>query len=204
MKPEVFYVEGNVAVGKRECISYCAELLREKGKKVKVIVDHTQRWENEGLFSRDTLNDVRAFCAYGPLIDFLNRERFLKSEEAKEYDVVLIEQHPSVVVDVFHDDDMVQSLFEAVGAISDVLASPAHTLYITGAPTVCFERVRRRNKPYEKLLDEDSLADLERKLEDCFKKREVEGGKVHRIDSFGATSNHISALMTEYVEKIIN
>lgn len=197
-------MEGNVAVGKSECIMYCAELLREKGKKVKVIVDEAQRWEDEGLFAGNTANDVRAFCAYGPLIDFLNRDRFLKSEEAKAYDIVLIERHPTVVVDVFHDDDMVQTLFEGVGAISDVLTSPAHTLYIMGASTVCFERVRRRNKPYEKLLDEDKLADLEGKLEDCFKKREVDGGKIYRIDSFGATSNHVSTLMTEYIEKIVN
>lgn len=204
-KPEVFYVEGNVGVGKSECISYCAELLREKGKKVKVIVDEAWRWEEEGLFTRDTANDVRAFCAYGPLIDFLDRERFLKSEEAKAYDVVLIERHPSVVVDVFHDaDEMVRALFEAVGSVTDVLAPPAHTLYVAGAPTVCFERIRRRNKTHEKLMDEDTLADLEKKLEDCFKKREVDGGKVHRIDSFGATSNHISTLMAEYVEKIIS
>lgn len=207
-KPPVIFIEGNVAVGKSECVRYCAELLREKGKKIKCIIDETERWETSGTLCRGTTQDLtekKVFCAYGPLLDFLDRERFYRSRDANLYDAILVERHPSVVTEVFHDEDeSVKRLYGAVGAISSMMDPPKHTVYIVGAPAICQERLRRRNKFYETDVDEERLQELEKKLEDCFKKREAEGGKVHRIDAFGATSNHVSTLMSEYIEKVLN
>ena len=208
-EPLFIFVEGNLAVGKSECVEYCAELLREKGKTVKCFAEETKRWSEANIMRFDREHSVgdaaaRVFVAYGPLRDYLERERFFRSEEIKDFDVVLLERHPSTVLDVFHDeDDVVRDLFDKVSGVTGVLVPPKHTVYISSTPIVCHERVKRRNDPRETHLTEDSLHDLETKLEDALRRREAEGGKVHRIDAFGATSNHVSAMMCEYVEKLL-
>ena len=57
----VFFFEGNVGVGKSECMKIVAEILREKGIAVICIEEDVERWSTEGLLAAKYGGDVSLF-----------------------------------------------------------------------------------------------------------------------------------------------
>ena len=200
------FFEGNVGVGKTECIHYVAELLKEKGKKIKCIAEESERWASKGLlFDARSLDKCKNFAAYGALRDYMMREQFFSSAEMHTYDAVLIERHPSTVCEIFHDeDDDIVDLFKAADGAIGFLATPEITIYIKNSPHICVQRTRNKGRESELTLQEDDFIQFDRKFEEMMVNRQANGGKVFTIDAFGASSNHLSAPIVECIEKLLN
>jgi thymidylate kinase len=186
----VFYFEGNVAVGKTECMHAVAELFREKGVTVKCIEENVERWRRDGLLERHYAGDEAAFVAHALLLDYLRRHALVQ-EALKTHAVVFVERHPTTSCRVFGFDSKSRALFDAVGTAIPGFASPvpAYTVYVKNPYRICHERSKRRARPEERDL---TLAMFERWStlhDDMMAHRKAQGGKVYEIDAFGADAH---------------
>lgn len=188
----VFYIEGNVGVGKTECAVCVCEMLREKGVKATLIEEPVATWENEGRLE-DARSDYgsQIFAAYTVLTGHLSRESSV--EDSKAWDVVLIERHPTTTLEVFDDSNEVRKLYEGVDKKTKFLSNPENTIYIKNSAHACYERARKRGRPSEKPLQEFAFEQWNLRLDEMMKKREALGGKVFIFDAFGADANHLTS-----------
>lgn len=189
-KAKVCYIEGNVGVGKSETMLELAELLREHGNTVACISQNEEKWAQKGLLADMSTDQGRQlFAAYALLQDHADRANFIATQSAA-FDVVLVERHPSTVVEVFDSSEVVNKLFVAIDAISGLLQNPLHTIYLKNTPAVCHARTVRRGRVEDKSLLEVVFQDLDHKHEEMLTKRKAMGGNVYVSDALGADSHH--------------
>jgi thymidylate kinase len=195
-RTRVFFFEGNVGVGKTECMHGVASMLREKGHTVLCIEEDVDRWVNEGLLAAKYQSDESVFSAYALLQDYLcRRERVNDAVQKQSHEIILVERHPSTSLKVFGigSNVRVKMLFETVAvALPDFLSTAGFTIYIKNSPHTCFERTKRRNRVDEKGLSEFSFEEWGKAHDDMMTEREAMGGKVFTFDAFGADSHQLS------------
>jgi thymidylate kinase len=189
-KAKVYYIEGNVGAGKTETMLELAELLRERGNTVSCLQQQERQWADKGLLA-DMSSDhgLQLFAAYGPLRDHVYRADYIATHSIN-FDVILVERHPTTTVDVFNDSEESNKLFAAVDAISGFMHIPLHTIYLKNTPAVCYARMTRRGRHEDKLLDEVMLQDFDHKHDEMLTKRQALGGNVYVSDALGADSHH--------------
>ena len=189
----VFFFEGNVGVGKSECMKIVAEILREKGIAVICIEEDVERWSTEGLLAAKYGGDEAVFSTHGLLFDYLRRHARVK-DALLSYEVVLVERHPSTSLKVFGTDVRTKALFETVAAAVPGFMTPVpeNTIYVKNSSRACFVRTQRRARPEEAHLDESAFETWGGALEDMMKERRAMGGTVFTLDAFGADSPQIS------------
>jgi thymidylate kinase len=191
-KAKVFYVEGNVGVGKTECATCVCELLRERGIKAKVIEENVDQWNNYLIDCRSDYGSL-VFAAYAALQGHMTRENSAKGDDAAELDVILIERHPTTTLEVFDESEPVQKLYESVNAMTGFLSNPAHTIYLKNSAQACYERSKRRGRASEKSLELFAFETWNYKHDEMMKKREALGGQVYTFDAFGANAHHLTS-----------
>jgi thymidylate kinase len=196
----VYHVEGNVGVGKTECVELVAETLREKGLRVAVIAEDVSRWVEEGYLSECRSDAGREVIgAFGVFDDCLRRHRELVDAAAR-FDVVFVERHPSTTLRVFDPPPPVKRLFERAGRlIPNFLDVPRETVYLKTSAHACHERVKRRGREGEKSLDEGAFDIWHEKHEDMMKEREAMGGKVYTFDAFGASATQLAPAVVKCI-----
>lgn len=189
----VFFFEGNVGVGKTDCMNAVAEILREKGVSVACVEENVEEWRKDGLLGQKYEGDESVFSAYGLLKDYLNRHSRVM-EAKKTHDVVLVERHPTTTLKVFGTDARTKTLFDTVGGLVPGFLTPVpeNTIYVKNSPRTCFERVKRRARPEERDLDEFAFETWSAAHEDMMKEREAMGGTVNTLDAFGADAHQLS------------
>jgi thymidylate kinase len=189
-KAKVFYIEGNVGVGKTETMLELAELLREHGVAVACLDQKVDDWSDQGfMLDMATERGLQFFAAYAMLQDYADRAHFVATQ-ATAFDVILIERHPTTTLDVFEDSLDVHKLYTSVDTISGFLQTPENTIYLKNAPAVCYARTMRRARKEEKVLDEESFQHCDHKHEEMLTKRKALGGNVFVSDALGGDSHH--------------
>jgi len=162
------YVEGNVAAGKTAFILEMKRCLEEKGKRVYVFVDQTERWTHQRILSgarSGTETGCRAFHTLGPLRDFVDRQRFVNEYEAK-YDYIIMEQHPRTTLNVFGAslDDATRELFETIHAAYAFMDKPKTTVHVNVSPKECYGRLCRRVREGEQDVNLFYIQSIEKRL----------------------------------------
>ena len=189
-KAKVCYIEGSVGVGKSETMLELAELLREHGNTVACLPQKEEEWAHKGFLADMSTDQGRQlFAAYALLQDHADRAKFIATQSAA-FDVVLVERHPSTVVEVFDSSEVVNKLFTAVDAISGLLTNPLHTIFLKNTAAVCHARTLRRGRVEDKPLLKVVFQDLDHKHEEMMTKRKAMGGNVYVSDALGADSHH--------------
>lgn len=186
----VFYFEGNVGVGKTECMLSVAEMLRERNLSVACLEERTDSWVGEGLLACKYSGEESKFHVHGLLQDYIRRYRCMKELEGQN-DVILIERHPTTSLKVFGIDALSKKLFDEVGASFPGFLDPvpAHTVYVKNSARACADRARRRGRIEEKDLDEFAFETWNGLHDDLMREREAMGGKVYVFDAFGADAH---------------
>ena len=189
----VFYFEGNVGVGKTECMHSVAEMLRERHLSVACLEENTEAWVSEGLLGCKYSGEEAKFNVHGLLCDYLRRHKRLM-DLREENDVVLVERHPSTSLKVFGVDVLSKKLFEEVGdAVPGFLNPvPAHTVYVKNSARACADRVRRRARTEEKSIEDFTFETWGDLHDDMMREREAMGGKVYVFDAFGADAHTLT------------
>jgi thymidylate kinase len=189
-KAKVFYIEGNIGVGKTETMLELAELLRERGVTVACIDQKEEDWLNMGLMAdMATERGLEHFAAYAALQDHADRANFI-FKQSTNFDVILVERHPTTTLDVFESSLAVSKLFKSIDAISGLLQNPQHTIYLKNRPAVCKARAKRRARRDGTQMDDDTFEDCEHKHEEMMTKRTAMGGNVYVSDAHGADNHH--------------
>ena len=189
----VFFFDGNVGVGKTECMLRVAEMIREKGLSVACVTEDTERWVTEGLLRCKYEGDDFNFNINGLLLDYLRRHT--KMQELKgSFDVILVERHPSTSVKVFGLDASSKALFDQMSSVVPdfIRPCPANTVYVKNSPRACMDRVKRRGRKEEKSIEDFTVESWHALHEDMMREREAMGGKVYVFDAFGADAHSLS------------
>ena len=189
----VFYFEGNVGVGKTECMHSVAEMLRERKLSVACVEESTDSWVTDGLLACKYSGEESKFHVHALLWDYLRRHRRLTELEGQN-DVILVERHPTTTLRVFGVDALSKKLFEEVGAsVPGFLDTvPAHTVYVKNSARACADRARRRGRKEEKNLDDFVFETWSGLHDDMMREREAMGGKVFVFDAFGADAHALT------------
>ena len=174
---KVFYIEGNVGVGKTQCASSICKMLREKDVKP--------------LLIEENVAEFASSC--GALKGHLKREAQLRNVTAGEWDVVLVERHPTTTLEVFDESAETRELYDALHEMSGFLKNPENTIYIKNSPRACRDRARVRRRQGECDFDETLFEAWHGKLENMMTKRIALGGKVFIFDAFGGDAHQLSA-----------
>ena len=190
-KAVVYYIEGNIGVGKSETMLELAELLREKhGTTVACLHQKEEVWTDKGLLAgTSTVEGMELFAVYGPLLDHVEKAKYIE-DQSTSYDVILVERHPSTTLDVFEHSKETIKLFNAVDAVSGILRNPTNTIHLKNSPGVCCARAKRRGRVEDLTLDETAFQDCDHKHEEMATKRKALGGNVYVSDALGADSHH--------------
>jgi thymidylate kinase len=190
-KATVYYIEGNLGVGKSETMLELAEMLRENhGITVACLPQKEVEWAGKGLLAgMSSVEGMELFAAYGPLLDHAERAKYIE-DQSTNYDVILVERHPSTTLEVFEHSTETTKLFHAVDAVSGLLRTPTHTIHLKNSPSVCCARTKRRGRVEDLTLDEAAFQDFDHKHEEMATKRQALGGNVYVSDALGADSHH--------------
>ena len=190
-KATVYYIEGNLGVGKSETMLELAEMLRENhGITVACLPQKEVEWAGKGLLAgMSSVEGMELFAAYGPLLDHAERAKYIE-DQSTNYDVILVERHPSTTLEVFEHSTETIKLFHAVDAVSGLLRTPTHTIHLKNSPSVCCARTKRRGRVEDLTLDEAAFQDFDHKHEEMATKRQALGGNVYVSDALGADSHH--------------
>lgn len=178
----VFYIEGNVGVGKTECAQVVAKTLRSKGVTVGVLTENVDGWLECGYFD-DARSDAgsQTLTVFGVLDDHLRRYHDTLDMMSK-CEVVLVERHPTTTMKVFEPPEHTKKLFERIAdVVPGFLSSPENTIYIKNSARVCHERTARRARKGETALEELAFDTWHQRLEDMMREREASGGKVYTL-----------------------
>lgn len=191
--PRVIYFEGNVGVGKSECMHSVAEMLRERRLSVACVEESTESWVTEGLLACKYCGEEAKFNVHGLLRDYIRRYKLLRDLEVKN-DVVLVERHPTTSVKVFDIDVLSKKLFDEIDGVLPGFMHPvpAQTVYVKNSARACAERARRRARPEEKHLDEFAFESLNNLHDDMLRERKAMGGIVYVFDAFGADAHTLT------------
>ena len=188
---KVYYIEGNVGVGKSETMFELAELLREThALTVACLPQKEEEWADKGLLAgTSSVEGTELFAVYGPLMDHVERAKYIE-DQSENYDVILVERHPSTTLEVFEHSTETMKLFHAVDAVSGLLRNPTHTIHLKNSPGVCYARTKRRARVEDLTLDEAAFQDFDHKHEEMVTKRLALGGNVYVSDALGADCHH--------------
>ena len=189
VKTRVFYIEGNIGVGKTECAKCVCEMLREKGLKATVVEEGEHAWEGDAMAESEVGAGV--FAAHGALKGHLYRENFVNNEGAA-FDVLLVERHPTTTLEVFDDSASTRELFEGVDVMSGstFMSNPVRTIYLKSSADECFARAKTRGKLSGTTLDEFAFESFGLKYEEMMTKREAMGGTVFAFEAFSTDADH--------------
>jgi thymidylate kinase len=188
----VYYIEGNVGVGKSECAQSVTKLLREKGVKAKFLDSNL----TDSIKKYGASLDRKSVACYGALPSYIAQHEFIITE-GHAYDVLLVERHPTTSVEVFANADDLRLLYDSVGSLT--AAAPANTIYIKNSPQVCYHRTMVRNRYGEQSLCEEDFTLWDKRHEEMMRKREALGGKVYVLDAFGAESHLLSPEIAGFI-----
>lgn len=145
----IISIEGNIGSGKTKQL----QLLKEKG--YTVIEENVESWKEEGWLERFYKNPYRTALGFQMrvLYDHLNR----KSEITEP--ITIIERSAYTCIEVFgkilledkmmtvQDINLMRMYFEANKFLPDVF------IYIQTLPNIAYERVRKRDRSGEELID---------------------------------------------------
>lgn len=189
----VIYFEGNVGVGKTECMKSVAEMLREKKLSVACVEEDVERWVSEDLLAAKYGGGDMKFNTHALLLSYLIRHKRVK-ELMGQHDIILVERHPSTSFKVFDVDPQTKVLFDGIAAIVPEFMTPlpTHTVYVKNSARACMERTRRRGRVAERNIDEFTFESWNNLHDDMMRERQAMGGRVDVFDAFGADAHTLT------------
>ena len=200
-KCRLLYVEGNIGSGKNEVIAALKKKLVNEGKKVFILTECVERWSHEHLLQDqylypDTRSGKRAFEAVGALRDYIERQRFINEYEM-DYDLIIIERHPSTTIDVFQADSAVKDLYGTVNRVFPFMKSADLTLYLKSSPEKCLERIKSKRLEFEATVHISWLRELDELHDKMVEKRRISGSTAVTIDATHNTPQQIANAASE-------
>lgn len=125
----VFHFEGNVGVGKTECMTSVAEMLREKKLSVACVEEDVERWVDEELLATKYGGEEMKFNTHALFLSYIRRHRRVK-ELMGQHDIIFVETSTSLKA--IGVDPQTKVLFDELATIMPDFMStvPAHTVYV--------------------------------------------------------------------------
>lgn len=145
----IISIEGNIGSGKTKQL----QLLKEKG--YTVIEENVESWKEEGWLERFYKNPYRTSLGFQMRVLYDHLDRINKITES----ITIIERSAYTCIEIFgkillednmmtvQDINLMNMYFEAHKFLPDVF------IYIQTLPKVAYERVRKRDRSGEELID---------------------------------------------------
>ena len=177
MTPTIIYVEGNIGTGKSTFIKNLDNEILKKKFSYDVIYEPVDEWQQIGILQKFYDNPER-YCYLFQSYCLFSRFKLLKRIYKKDLKIVFIERS------IFSDKFVFANSCKSINQLSDIeyniydswfnhfnTIHPRnyHHIYLRVDPSVCLERISKRNRGEESGITMDYLTLLHNKHEEWSK-----------------------------------
>jgi deoxyadenosine/deoxycytidine kinase len=181
-------IDSNIAGGKTTQLNLLEKELKKTDYLYKIYKEEVSKWQEEGWlnkFYEDMKKNSFGFQMRVLLSQIEQGNSFYHNDGITQlYDIIISERSPltnrHVFGEILLDDGDLQPIeYELFNKYYEKFAwFPDIIIYIHVSPSICFERVMKRNRGSEKLIPLEYLEKLDKKYEELLKNQK----NVYRID----------------------
>jgi deoxyadenosine/deoxycytidine kinase len=184
---KLIYIEGNIGSGKTS-IMEMIQHTREDDDYIEFLFEPVTAWRNSGLFDLFYSDPTRYAFAFQVMV-LTSRIEQLQQVNTGETEIVIMERSLDTCGQVFgkmlHDQGKIsdmewtlyQKLLDQYDTMIEVMLTDENgepqdveTIWVCTEPEICRERIAKRNRKGEQVIDLGYLKDIERYHEQAFTK----------------------------------